>query len=37
VAALNFCDCFAYASARLAGEPLLALGDDFAQTDLPLA
>src|SRR5581483_4641869 len=33
-AALNFGDCLTYAVARLAGEPLLCLGDDFAKTDL---
>jgi len=33
-AALNFGDCFAYALARTLGEPLLAKGSDFAQTDL---
>ncbi len=36
-AALNFGDCLTYAVARLADEPLLCLGDDFAQTDLVLA
>lgn len=35
-AGLNFCDCMTYATARLAGEPLLCLGNDFAQTDLEL-
>ena len=35
-AALNFGDCMTYAIARVAGEPLLALGDDFAKTDLAL-
>lgn len=35
-AALNFGDCMTYAVARLAGEPLLCVGDDFAQTDLEL-
>jgi ribonuclease VapC len=35
-AALNFGDCLTYATARLADEPLLCLGDDFAKTDLPL-
>lgn len=35
-AALNFGDCLTYATARLAGEPLLCLGEDFAKTDLPL-
>jgi ribonuclease VapC len=33
-AALNFGDCFAYALAKAAGEPLLAKGTDFAQTDI---
>ncbi len=36
-AALNFGDCLTYATARLADEPLLCLGDDFAKTDLVLA
>lgn len=35
-AALNFGDCFAYAWARTSGEPLLAKGVDFGQTDLDL-
>jgi ribonuclease VapC len=35
-AALNFGDCCAYAVASVAGEPLLCLGDDFAETDLLL-
>ena len=35
-ARLNFGDCMSYATARLAGEPLLCIGNDFAQTDLPL-
>ena len=35
-AALNFGDCCAYATASLAGEPLLCVGDDFAKTDLLL-
>ncbi len=34
---LNFGDCLAYATARLAGKPLLCKGDDFAKTDLSLA
>ncbi|MGC9995060.1 MAG: type II toxin-antitoxin system VapC family toxin [Terriglobia bacterium] len=34
-AALNFGDCFAYALAKASGEPLLAKGNDFAQTDIP--
>lgn len=36
-AALNFGDCLAYATARLAALPLLATGEDFARTDLPVA
>ncbi len=36
-ARLNYGDCLTYAVARLADEPLLCIGDDFAQTDLPLA
>ncbi len=36
-AALNFGDCLSYATARLAGEPLLVVGADFARTDLPIA
>ncbi|HVA24379.1 MAG TPA: type II toxin-antitoxin system VapC family toxin [Chloroflexota bacterium] len=35
-ARLNLADCMSYATARLAGEPLLCIGNDFAQTDLPL-
>ena len=34
---LNFGDCIAYATARLAGQPLLAKGDDFPRTDVQLA
>ncbi len=33
-AALNYGDCFSYALARHAGEPLLFKGDDFAHTDV---
>jgi ribonuclease VapC len=33
-AALNFGDCLTYATAKVAGEPLLYLGNDFAQTDI---
>jgi ribonuclease VapC len=33
-AALNFGDCFGYALAVSRGEPLLFVGDDFAQTDV---
>ena len=36
-AALNFGDCLTYAIAKLAGRPLLCVGDDFSQTDLELA
>ena len=35
-AALNFGDCCTYAIASVSGEPLLCVGDDFAQTDLVL-
>lgn len=35
-ASLNFGDCFSYALARLAGEPLLCKGNDFRRTDLEL-
>ena len=34
LAALNFGDCFAYALAKTAGEPLLFKGEDFARTDI---
>jgi ribonuclease VapC len=33
-AALNFGDCMTYAAAWLNHEPLLAVGNDFPQTDL---
>jgi ribonuclease VapC len=36
-AALNIGDCLVYAMAQVAGEPLLAKGNDFMQTDIPLA
>ena len=36
-ASLNFGDCLAYATARLAGRPLLCVGEDFGRTDLALA
>ena len=36
-ARLNFGDCLAYATARIADEPLLCKSDDFAKTDLVLA
>lgn len=35
-AGLNFGDCMTYAVAKLADEPLLCLGEDFAKTDLAL-
>lgn len=35
-AALNFGDCLTYAIAKLAAQPLLCRGDDFAKTDLTL-
>ncbi len=34
VAGLNFGDCFAYALAKVTGEPLLFKGKDFAKTDM---
>lgn len=36
-AALNYGDCIAFATAELAGEPLLCVGNDFPNTNLPLA
>ena len=36
-AGLNFGDCMTYAVARLAGEPLLFTGRDFALTDIEAA
>lgn len=36
-AKLNFGDCMAYATAKLAGLPLLFNGDDFTQTDIASA
>jgi ribonuclease VapC len=36
-AALNYGDCMTYATARLAGMPLLFTGDDFAKTDVAVA
>lgn len=35
-AGLNFGGCLTYAISRLAEEPLLCIGDDFAKTDLSL-
>ena len=34
---LNFGDCMTYATARLAGAPLLFVGDDFSHTDIAAA
>ena len=36
-AALNYGDTFSYALARRLGLPLLFVGEDFAQTDVPAA
>ncbi len=36
-AGLNLGDCFAYALAKVTGEPLLFKGKDFSRTDLPAA
>jgi len=36
-AKLNLGDCFAYATAKAHGCPLLYIGDDFAQTDIESA
>jgi ribonuclease VapC len=36
-ARLNLGDCFGYASAKVAGDTLLYVGDDFAKTDIPPA
>ena len=33
-AQLNYGDCFAYALAKVTGEPLLFKGNDFSQTDI---
>jgi ribonuclease VapC len=33
-ARLNFGDCFAYALAKITGEPLLFKGGDFRKTDI---
>lgn len=34
-AGLNYGDCFAYALAKVSGEPLLYKGEDFGRTDIP--
>ena len=36
-AALNFGDCLSYATAKLAGHPLLFVGADFPRTDIEAA
>ncbi|PKA45150.1 type II toxin-antitoxin system VapC family toxin [Rhizobium sullae] len=36
-AGLNFADCFSYALAKRADEPLLFIGKDFSQTDIEAA
>jgi ribonuclease VapC len=36
-AGLNFGDCFAYALAKVTGEPLLFKGQDFSKTDIQAA
>lgn len=36
-ARLNYGDCFSYAAARVAGEPLLFKGEDFSHTDVESA
>ena len=36
-AGLNFGDCFAYALAKVSGEPLLFKGEDFRKTDVAAA
>jgi len=36
-AALNFGDCMSYATAKLADQPLLCVGEDFTHTDVDLA
>lgn len=35
-AALNYGGCISFATAELAGEPLLCIGNDLQRTDLPL-
>jgi ribonuclease VapC len=36
-ARLNYGDCMTYATARIAAEPLLYIGNDFSQTDIQAA
>jgi ribonuclease VapC len=36
-AALNFGDCCSYAVAKVSGQPLLYIGNDFAKTDVAIA
>jgi len=35
-AGLNFGDCMSYATAKLAGAPILCVGSDFSKTDIEL-
>ena len=36
-AALNFGDCLTYSVAKVSGQPLLFIGNDFAKTDVAIA
>jgi len=36
-ARLNYGDCLSYATAKIAGQPLLFVGDDFTKTDIASA
>ena len=36
-AGLNLGDCFSYATAKVSGQPLLCIGEDFPKTDLAMA
>jgi ribonuclease VapC len=36
-ASLNFGDCLAYATAKVANRPLLCIGDEFPRTDIEIA
>jgi ribonuclease VapC len=35
-ASLNFADCFTYALAKVTGYPILCVGNEIAQADLPV-
>lgn len=35
-AALNYGDCLSYAAAKVAGQPLLCVGEDFRRTDVEI-